>query len=109
RRHLYSSPTRRSSDLALETMVMEAAQQVARESIGEGVEEAGDESSTAMPGQAPADNDQEESTGNPASVAASKARAVSNDLFWNGRELPTMPEPKIAPAIDDSDPDLLRK
>lgn len=94
---------------ALETMVMESAQQVARESIGEGVEEAGDESSTAMPGQAPADNDQEESTGNPASAATSKARAVSSDLFWNGRELPTMPEPKIAPAIDDSDPDLLRK
>ena len=94
---------------ALETMVMESAQQVARESIGEGVEEAGDGNSTAMPGQASVDNAHEESTGSPASSAASKARAVSNDLFWNGRELPTMPEPKIAPAIDDSDPDLLRK
>ncbi|OFT61426.1 hypothetical protein [Corynebacterium sp. HMSC05E07] len=32
-----------------------------------------------------------------------------NALFWAGRELPLLPEPKSAPAIDDSDPDLLRK
>ncbi|MCZ9306779.1 hypothetical protein L8V01_04710 [Corynebacterium sp. c8Ua_181] len=32
-----------------------------------------------------------------------------NDIFWNGRELPKLPQPKVAPAIDDSDPDLLRK
>lgn len=30
-------------------------------------------------------------------------------LFWAGRELPLLPEPKTAPAIDDSDSDLLRK
>jgi len=32
-----------------------------------------------------------------------------NEIFWNGRELPKLPQPKVAPAIDDSDPDLLRK
>lgn len=32
-----------------------------------------------------------------------------NDLFWNGRGLPDVPEPKIAPALEDSDMDLLRK
>lgn len=30
-------------------------------------------------------------------------------LFWEGRELPDLPEPKIAPALDDSDRELLRK
>ena len=32
-----------------------------------------------------------------------------NALFWEGRELPPLPEPKYAPAVDDSDPELLRK
>ncbi|WP_296132903.1 hypothetical protein [uncultured Corynebacterium sp.] len=32
-----------------------------------------------------------------------------NALFWQGRELPPLPEPKYAPAVDDSDPELLRK
>ncbi len=32
-----------------------------------------------------------------------------NELFWSGRNLPDLPEPKVAPAIDDSDRDLLRK
>lgn len=32
-----------------------------------------------------------------------------NDVFWNGRELPKLPHPKVAPALEDSDPDLLRK
>ncbi|AMO88082.1 putative zinc finger SWIM domain protein [Corynebacterium simulans] len=32
-----------------------------------------------------------------------------NELFWEGRQLPDMPRPKVAPAVDDSDPDLLRK
>ena len=32
-----------------------------------------------------------------------------NALFWEGRELPPLPEPKYAPAVDDSDPDLLRR
>ena len=32
-----------------------------------------------------------------------------NDVFWNGREMPKLPHPKVAPALEDSDPDLLRK
>lgn len=32
-----------------------------------------------------------------------------NDSFWNGRELPALPDPKIAPAIDDSDINYLHK
>lgn len=32
-----------------------------------------------------------------------------NELFWGGRQLPDMPRPKVAPAVDDSDPELLRK
>lgn len=32
-----------------------------------------------------------------------------NDLFWAGRALPDLPRPKVAPALDDSDMDLLRK
>ena len=32
-----------------------------------------------------------------------------NDLFWNGRGLPELPQPKRAPALEDSDMDLLRK
>lgn len=32
-----------------------------------------------------------------------------HQLFWEGRELPDLPRPKVAPALDDSDPDLLRK
>lgn len=38
-------------------------------------------------------------------------REAENDaeLFWNGRELPDLPDPKIAPALDDSDLDLLHK
>ncbi len=36
-------------------------------------------------------------------------RAERNRLFWEGRALPEMPRPKLAPALDDSDPELLRK
>ncbi|WP_273368437.1 hypothetical protein [Corynebacterium massiliense] len=32
-----------------------------------------------------------------------------NDLFWSGRTLPEVPRPQVAPALDDSDMDLLRK
>lgn len=32
-----------------------------------------------------------------------------NKLFWQGRELPDLPRPKTAPALEDSDMDLLRK
>ncbi|MDY3126630.1 MAG: SWIM zinc finger family protein [Corynebacterium sp.] len=37
------------------------------------------------------------------------AAAQHNELFWQGRELPDLPTPKHAPAIDDSDPKLLQK
>lgn len=30
-------------------------------------------------------------------------------LFWEGRPLPDVPRPKVAPALEDSDMDLLRK
>ncbi|GAB3693338.1 SWIM zinc finger family protein [Corynebacterium nasicanis] len=30
-------------------------------------------------------------------------------LFWSGRALPSLPEPRVAPALDDSDLDLLHK
>ena len=32
-----------------------------------------------------------------------------NALFWDGREFPEVPRPKTAPALEDSDMDLLRK
>ncbi len=44
-----------------------------------------------------------------------QARDVSREaeenpeLFWSGRELPALPEPRTAPALDDSDLDLLHK
>lgn len=47
-----------------------------------------------------------------ASSADDVARQATNEgaeNFWTGRELPAVPNPKIAPAIDDADPDLLRK
>ena len=31
------------------------------------------------------------------------------ELFWGGRDLPALPEPRTAPALDDSDLDLLHK
>ncbi|MEJ5998639.1 hypothetical protein [Corynebacterium sp. H130] len=34
---------------------------------------------------------------------------VDNEHFWDGGELPTLPSPKVAPAIDDADPDILHK
>ncbi|AEX48524.1 SWIM zinc finger family protein [Corynebacterium diphtheriae] len=42
-----------------------------------------------------------------------QARAASTqdlkERFWQGRDLPSLPEPKIAPALDDSDASLLHK
>lgn len=45
-----------------------------------------------------------------------QAQAVSeestkdgSELFWSGRDLPDLPEPKLAPALEDSDLDLLHK
>lgn len=35
--------------------------------------------------------------------------APGSEYFWSGRELPNLPEPKVAPMIDDSDIDLLHK
>lgn len=32
-----------------------------------------------------------------------------NALFWDGRDLPDLPQPKVAPALQDSDMDLLRR
>ncbi|APT92792.1 hypothetical protein CPHO_07695 [Corynebacterium phocae] len=32
-----------------------------------------------------------------------------NELFWNGRTLPDLPEPKVAPALEDSDMDALKR
>lgn len=91
---------------ALNTMVMESAQSIAQESTAEAAEE----DSAQMPGTSPADTDKNrDSATNTASSASAKARSINNDLFWNGREVPDMPEPKVAPAIDDSDPELLRK
>ena len=40
---------------------------------------------------------------------ARKATEDGAETFWSGRELPAVPSPKIAPALDDSDTDLLRK
>ena len=40
---------------------------------------------------------------------ARKATEDGAEAFWSGRELPAVPTPKSAPALDDSDPDLLRK
>lgn len=35
--------------------------------------------------------------------------AEGSEFFWTGRELPELPSPKIAPMVDDSDTDLLRR
>lgn len=41
-------------------------------------------------------------------IARENAEAGS-EFFWTGREMPDLPRPKIAPMIDDSDTDLLRR
>ncbi|RSZ66201.1 hypothetical protein EAH68_01240 [Corynebacterium hylobatis] len=43
--------------------------------------------------------------------ARDASREAENDpeLFWTGRQLPGLPEPRVAPALDDSDLDLLHK
>lgn len=35
--------------------------------------------------------------------------AEGSEFFWTGHELPDLPTPKIAPMVDDSDTDLLRR
>ncbi|GAB3085240.1 hypothetical protein [Corynebacterium aquatimens] len=47
-------------------------------------------------------------------LESSKKRANVNhngstELFWEGRELPDLPTPKVAPMIEDSDIDLLHR
>lgn len=44
-----------------------------------------------------------------ANEVARQATEQGAETFWTGRQLPAVPTPKTAPAIDDSDPDLLRK
>lgn len=42
--------------------------------------------------------------------AVSREAATSGaEGFWTGRELPDLPDPKVAPALEDSDLDLLHK
>ncbi|WP_018295817.1 SWIM zinc finger family protein [Corynebacterium lubricantis] len=43
-----------------------------------------------------------------ASVAKENAEEGS-EYFWSGRGLPDLPQPKVAPMLDDSDMDLLHK
>lgn len=38
-----------------------------------------------------------------------EAAPVTSASFWEGGELPPLPNPKVAPAIDDADEDLLHK
>lgn len=40
---------------------------------------------------------------------ASREAEDDPELFWTGREFPALPEPRTAPALDDSDLDLLHK
>lgn len=40
---------------------------------------------------------------------ASRDSEHDPELFWTGRQLPSLPEPRVAPALDDSDLDLLHK
>lgn len=86
--------------LSLQTMVMEAADKVAQESAGESPDDKAGAPSATMP---------EGSDSLVSDSADAVAKAQSNELYWNGRALPDMPRPKVAPALDDSDPDLLRK
>lgn len=44
-----------------------------------------------------------------AQAVSQEATAPGSDLFWAGRKLPDLPSPKLAPALDDSDMDLLHK
>lgn len=32
-----------------------------------------------------------------------------SEYFWDGREMPRLPEPKLAPMIEDSDIDMLHR
>lgn len=41
--------------------------------------------------------------------SASKESESDPQLFWTGRQFPELPNPKVAPALDDSDLDLLHK
>lgn len=40
---------------------------------------------------------------------ASREAEADPELFWAGRQLPDLPAPRVSPALDDSDLDLLHK
>ncbi|QGU04316.1 SWIM zinc finger family protein [Corynebacterium comes] len=40
---------------------------------------------------------------------ASREAEIDPELFWTGRTLPDLPSPRVSPALDDSDLDLLHK
>lgn len=44
-----------------------------------------------------------------ANVAARESAEGDSTLFWEGRPLPDLPDPPVAPALEDSDLDLLHK
>lgn len=44
-----------------------------------------------------------------AQEVAKESQDEDSDLFWEGRPLPDLPDPQVAPALDDSDLDLLHK
>ncbi|WKD57857.1 hypothetical protein CAPI_06585 [Corynebacterium capitovis DSM 44611] len=44
-----------------------------------------------------------------AEAAARDNAAEGSEFFWEGRELPALPRPKVAPMIEDSDMDLLHQ
>lgn len=44
-----------------------------------------------------------------AGKAGEKAARCSQEEFWQGKNLPGLPNPKTAPALDESDPQLLQK
>lgn len=39
----------------------------------------------------------------------SRESETDPELFWTGRQLPDLPTPRVSPALDDSDLDLLHK
>ncbi|HCG47135.1 MULTISPECIES: SWIM zinc finger family protein [Corynebacterium] len=53
--------------------------------------------------------DQAESVAKESYDNAGLDAAERSSLFWEGRAFPDLPRPKVAPALEDSDPELLRK
>lgn len=44
-----------------------------------------------------------------AQIVSAESTEDGSDKFWSGRELPDLPRPKLAPAVEDSDLDILHK